>query len=389
VDVQDPRRILADRLRALREHGRPGGPKITQPELGAVLGNAKPLSVPLISSWESQANPRIPPLARLERYAALFGAPRGLALDQPRILSPDEMTEEEQKDMAELRKELTHLRAEAQRATAPGATLGPQAGQAQESLNTGPWRFADGNDITIVCARWPQHMLDRMPYTERDDPDYIDLLNYSELDALFELHGHVRAANPGNKVVLRTAGTLTSDDYTSHLASLGGVDWNTATTNALRRLQLPVRQIADWDTPEGQYFEVQVGDGEPVRHRAVLERISSNDVVMPDGQSDHPDGGPQPTEVLVEDVALFARAVSPWNRRRTVTICNGMYGRGTYGVVRALTDARFRDRNAAYLQSRFQDSDTYCILTRVPIVDGATLTPDWTTGEYTLFEWPA
>ena len=76
-------------------------------------------------------------------------------------------------------------------------------------------------------------------------------------------------------------------------------------------------------------------------------------------------------------MALFARAVSPFNRKRTVTICNGMYGRGTYGVVRALTDARFRDRNADYLRSRFGDAESYCILSRVPIVDGVTLTPDW------------
>ena len=60
---------------------------------------------------------------------------------------------------------------------------------------------------------------------------------------------------------------------------------------------------------------------------------------------------------------------------------------GTYGVVRALTDVRFRDRNSEYLLDRFGDSETYCVLTRVPIVSGATLTPDWTTGDYTLFEW--
>ena len=64
-----------------------------------------------------------------------------------------------------------------------------------------------------------------------------------------------------------------------------------------------------------------------------------------------------------------------------------MYGRGTYGAVRALTDKKFRDRNAEYVQSRFGESDSYCILTRVPIVNGKTLTPDWTTGDYTLFEW--
>ena len=65
-----------------------------------------------------------------------------------------------------------------------------------------------------------------------------------------------------------------------------------------------------------------------------------------------------------------------------------MYGRGTYGCVRALTDALYRDRNSAYLKSRFGDSDSYCILTRIPIIHGATLTPDWTlSDDNTLFEW--
>ena len=41
------------------------------------------------------------------------------------------------------------------------------------------------------------------------------------------------------------------------------------------------------------------------------------------------------------------------NKRRTVTVCNGMYGRGTYGAVRALTDVRFRDSNDGYVKSRF------------------------------------
>jgi GDP-mannose 4,6 dehydratase len=164
-------------------------------------------------------------------------------------------------------------------------------------------------------------------------------------------------------------GKLTSDDYTSHLVSLGGVDWNTITSTAHERLPIPVRQIADWEIPGEQYFQVE-DHGEMVRHKPVLEQSPA-----------HPKG------TLREDVALFARAESPFNRKRTVTICNGMYGRGTYGAVRALTDARFRDRNSNYLRSRFGDSETYCLLTRVPIVFGATLTPDWTNGEYTLFEW--
>ncbi len=66
-----------------------------------------------------------------------------------------------------------------------------------------------------------------------------------------------------------------------------------------------------------------------------------------------------------------------------------MYGRGTYGVVRTLTDPRFRDRNEEYLTSKFDDSESYCLLTRVPVVDAATLTPDWTSPDSRLFEWSA
>ncbi len=369
-DSQDPRQLLARRLRALREERWPGR-KITQPQLAQALGGGKPLSVPLISSWESQSNPRIPPLQRLEGYAAVFATSRSFEGTEPRQLSPQDMSDEERLAMTELWQELTHLRNDALRAGAPGdePVSASDLTDTEKSLRAGPWRFADANTVTIVCAQWPPHMLAQIPYTNVNDPDYIELLTYSELDALFELHGHLRAANPANQVNLRTAGKLTSDDYTSHVVSLGGVDWNTITSETLKWLPLPVRQIADWDTTGEQFFEVEE-NGAAVKHHPRLD-----------------EKGPHPKGNLREDVALFARAVSPFNRKRTVTICNGMYGRGTYGVVRALTDARFRDRNADYLRSRFGSSDTYCILTRVPIVNGATLTPDWTTGDYTLFEW--
>jgi hypothetical protein len=70
-----------------------------------------------------------------------------------------------------------------------------------------------------------------------------------------------------------------------------------------------------------------------------------------------------------------------------VTICNGMYGRGAYGAVQALTDSLFRDRNAEYLQEAFGGSNAFCILSRVTVEDGRTLTPDWTLPETRLFEW--
>ena len=67
---------------------------------------------------------------------------------------------------------------------------------------------------------------------------------------------------------------------------------------------------------------------------------------------------------LLEDVAHFFRGKNPYNAGRTVTLCNGMYGRGTYGAVRALTDAKFRDRNEDYVRKRFRDTQTFSILVR-------------------------
>jgi transcriptional regulator with XRE-family HTH domain len=372
MDAQDPRLRLANRLRGLREQWLPAR-RVTQQQVATALGQ---VSVPLISSWESKANPRLPTPARVEEYAILFGAPRCFDLRPPRMLRLDEMTEEERRSVADLARELTQLRKDALGATVP-AMGNPIIAQ---SLDAGPLRFRDGNTITIVCGQWSPEMLAQVSYTDKYDPDYVELLQYSDLDALFELHGHLRAANPTNQVNLRIAGNLSSDDYHSHLVLLGGVDWNTAATNLTAMLQLPVRQIADWNTPDGQYFEVDAG-GEKVRHRARLERRTAKD------QSSQAGGGSDHQEILLEDVALFARAVNPVNRKRTVTICLGMYGRGTYGAVRALTHDLFRDRNAEHVRNQFGDSDTYCILMRVPVFDGAALTPDWTTGEHTLFEW--
>jgi hypothetical protein len=65
-----------------------------------------------------------------------------------------------------------------------------------------------------------------------------------------------------------------------------------------------------------------------------------------------------------------------------------MYGRGTLGAVRALTDERFRGRNAEYVQDRFGGFETFSILSRVPILMGEVVTPDWTVRGNTVHEWP-
>jgi len=380
----DPRLILAQRLRALREEHWPGR-RITQHQLALALGGSKPISVPLISGWESATAPKIPAVRWIELYAAAFATPRCFDGPQPRLLSADEMTEAERSRKEDLRQELTRLRNDAlnkaasesgqpRRMSEPGIAVA-DGGQVSRSIQTGPWRFGDEEPITLVCAQLPPDMRAKQVYADPDDPDYIALYTYSDLDALVELYGHLRAANPLSSVDIKLAHDLTPDAYSSHLISVGGTDWNPATRSLLRDLHLPVKMVANWrgQGPDDDevYFEVQDDDGEVFRHRPVFEK-------SPDGRS-----------ILLYDVGLFAQAVNPFNCERTVSICLGMYGRGTYGVVRALTDARFRERNAQYLRSRFGDSQSYCLLMRVPIVDGSTLTPQWMSPDSRLFEWSA
>jgi hypothetical protein len=353
---QDARHALARRLRALREN-RWSGIKITQQQLALALGK---LSVPLISSYESLSNPKIPPVPRLHDYSTFFATPRSLEGAEPHRLTPEEMTEAERREKDDLNRELMKLRADAMRATGEGAPADPVA-----APDPGLWHFADGMPVTIVCAQLPDELLAQMPFTNREDPDFIALYTYADLDALFELHGHVRAMNPRTQVNLRAAHRLASDDYATHLVLLGGVDWNIATEALMKRLPIPVQQVDDPASIERAYFVV--GD----ERRRIYANVDRS-------------GG---AEVLKEDVAFFARAVNPYNRLRTVTICNGMYGGGTYGAVRAFTDARFRDRNTAFARSRFTKSDSFCLIGRVTVERGVPLTPDWTIKDNRLFEW--
>jgi hypothetical protein len=376
VNDQDPHQVLARRLRALRELRWPGR-KVNQSHLAAALSRSgnHPVSVPSISSWESRTNPKVPPAARLEDIATFFASPRSFDGGVGRLLSPDEMTVQERAAREELLRELTRLRSEALNAPAPSRApaIFPSTNlEIARSLDAGPYRVTDRYPVNIICAQLPREQLDRMkPYSDPSDPDFIAMYRYTDLDALFELHGHLRAANPTTQVNLRLAHELQPDDYTgAHMVALGGVDWNQATTRVLERLQLPVKQVSrlDEDEPGAAYFEVMGEDGRPVIHRPRLDES--------DGRS-----------ILREDVALFARAPSPFNRKRHVTICNGMFGSGTYGAVRALTDALFRDRNAEYLRATFGDSHAFCILSRVTMENGKALTPDWTLPETRLFEW--
>lgn len=359
---QDSWRSLAERLRELRTGHWPGL-KVRQAQLASALG----VSVPTVSSWESLTNPVLPPLQHLKSIARFYSSRRSMTEGVPHVPPEADLTSVERQDLEVLWDELRAMRSTAQR-TAPSrraAGAGP--------LESDLWHFPDGMPIYIVCAELPEKMLKEVKYADPGNPDFIRMYRLADLDSLFELHGHLRAVNPHSQVEWRMATNLSPDDITSHLVILGGVDWNMLARSVLSRLSLPVKQVTQWNSDELPYFEV-MEDRVARRFSPILEHEAEP-------------GSAEGRDVLHEDVALFVRAANPENRATTVTICNGMYGNGTYGAVRALTDARFRDKNTAYIRDRFRAKAEFCIVTRVTIMENLGLTPDWTVSENRLFEW--
>lgn len=354
-------RALALRLRDLRK-SRWEGLTITQQQLATAFGGDKPLSESLISSWESESKPVTPPPPRLRAYATFFATRRSVEGGRPRLLTDAELTEDERAERDNLYEELL----------APSG-VGPQPNASDLIPDRGAWYFPDGKSVSIVCARLPKHLRERMPYTDPTDPDYVRSYTYADVDSLIDLYGHIRSVNPSVRVNTLSPDPAPrdaprEDDYSANLAVLGGVDWNPVARDLLKRSSLPIRQEGRMgDDIHAGHFKVTGGDGK-LEFRPVLEEQ---------------DGKP----FLREDVAMVYRAKSPYNSECTVTMCNGMYSRGTYAAVRALTDQRFLKRNEDYLRERFAGQSAFAILTRVAVVNGEAMTPDWTVEDNRLYEW--
>lgn len=71
---------LALRLRQLRLENWADS-KLTQTQLGKVLGGEQPLSAATIASWENKKDPKLPPRERVLVYAQFFATPRSVAGD--------------------------------------------------------------------------------------------------------------------------------------------------------------------------------------------------------------------------------------------------------------------------------------------------------------------
>lgn len=346
---RDERLRLARRLRELRLEYWSDRP-IKQADLAQAIG----VTPPAVSSWENDTDPKLPTPSRLRAYASFFATKRSVAALPYRTLPDTELDPDERVRRATLERELVDLR---------DRVVGDATG-AELSRGSGIWYFPDGGDVTIVCAKLPDDLTGSMPYTRTTDPDHVALYSYADPDSLLELYGHIRANNPHSTVRHLAGETLSFAQYNSHLAVLGGVDWNPNTQYFIDQADIPVRQIPrDVDTDPGGF--------------AVGAEVFGPTLCEHDGET-----------VLIEDVCHIVRTPNPYDGRRTLTVCNGSYGRGVLGAVLAFTDRYVRDENESYVRRRFLDAETFSILARVRIGgEGLVVAPRLTDPGVVLHTW--
>jgi hypothetical protein len=339
---------LAQRLRQLRQ----SVPQLTQEGLATAFSPEKRLAPATVSSWESLKAPKTPPAFRIEAYGRFFCTPRSVAIDgEPTLLALDELSPDEKQAYEKLSAELIRLRSAA----------GGESFDEEPTFNR-TWNFPDAGRITFVCAELPEGQIG--PFGDPANPNYTVLQRYADIDALMELHGHIRAENPTATVYFRTPPEVDADDLTGHLILLGGVVWNDITGRLSAMAKLPVRQVPDPDLATGEIFVVE---GE---ERLFLPQW------MDEGKT-----------ALAADVGLLARVPNPLSASRTLTICNGIHSRGVYGAVRTLTDAAFRDGNERYIANRFGDAGSFAILMSVEVIKNKPITPDFNSSNTVLYTW--
>jgi hypothetical protein len=342
---------LALHLRFLRVERWPDS-KLTQAALARALGQDVPLSPATIASWESRTAPKLPPRERVVAYAQFYATRRSLG-PEPAMVPVDSFTPQEQAAHQELLEELLRLHTAARGGTTPDAFI----------VTRRSWHFTDSGPLTLVCAQLPKEEASR--FADPDNPNYTQLGGFGDLDAMVELHGHVRAENPGMGVFYKAAPDVKADDLSGHVVIIGGIVWNDVNRRLIDLSGLPVRQEEDPAVTTGEIFSTEASSG----RRKYLPEWSLE------------------TGKLMQDVGLLVRMPNPVNSNRTITMCNGIHSRGVLGAVRTLTDARLRESNEQYLARNFPGNQ-FGILMRVQVIEGETLTPDFHIEGTVLYQWP-
>lgn len=235
-------------------------------------------------------------------------------------------------------------------------------GQPRRSVRN-TWHFTDSGPVTLICAHLPEKMTSLL--ADPANPNYTEFLSFADLDALVELYGHIRAANPAMDVSIKPSSRFDDGDLSGHLVLIGGIAWNDISEQISEMSQLPIKQVVDAEIETGEIFVVHRG-GEQQRF-------------LPKWDVSHGE--------LIEDVGLIARTPNPLNTSRSLTICNGIHSRGVVGAVKTLTDAKLRESNERYIAETFSGQSSFAILMRVPVIARRTTTPEFRSANCILYQW--
>ena len=345
-----PTRRLSERLRVLRE--REFEP-LTQKQLARVLAGWEPLSSPTVSLWEKADSDRLPPAPRLAAYARLFCTSRSFASQDPRLLSDDELTEEERAREAELYGELMTLREQAQAAEVVAAS--PARTERGDSL----WHLPGQAAISIVCS----DAADPPAYADPSHLNYSRYARYADLDAVVEVYGQVKADNPETPMIrLLSPRELVRDFALNHLVVVGGAAVYDVADYFAQDIPLPEAESIPFTGTH--LFRCRVGSEE-------REFTSSRDE----------DG------VLTEDIGLIARGQHPNVPDRTVIMLSGITSRGVHGAALSFINRHVKTGNEGYIREAFGHADAFCLLVRVPVWENVALPLNLGRPDARLYEW--
>jgi transcriptional regulator with XRE-family HTH domain len=337
-----PGRRLAERLRGLREQEH-----LTQKQLGRLLGG----SDATVSLWENPASDRLPPPQRLAVYARLFCSRRSFDSDPPRLLSPDELTEQERTRETELYDELITLRERTQSTNVPALAKGQRSAL---------WHFADRIAVSIVCS----DAVEPPAYSQPSHLNYSRYARYADLDALVTVFAQVKVDNPDRMVRILPTPRLALDFALNHLIIIGGAASDAASLFA-QDLPLPDAEEIPGTDPVTHLFRCSVG-----------EQTRAFKSVWDDG-------------TLTQDVGLIARGPHPIVPGGTVTLLSGITSRGVHGAALSFIDSHLRDTNERYLEHAFGNAESFCILMNIPVTNDVALPPNLWRENTRLYEWSA
>ena len=164
---------LARALRDLRESSWPDH-ALTQSQLAKALSSEGGVAPATLSSGESVTNPKTPSAARISAYARFFCTQRSLE-GGPHLIPEEQLQPAEHDRLRQLESQLLGL-------------FNPEETKARRHFQF------DAGPVVVICPDLPEEA--RGPLADEQNPNFTKMQHYSDLDALIELYGHLRAENP-------------------------------------------------------------------------------------------------------------------------------------------------------------------------------------------------